>query len=78
MRELYDSYADEMKLGQPFHPNELLAGKDLADFERPGAYLETTDLLYQFTFAGKVQKTIKNNQPSIDLNFESQSWVKKI
>ena len=77
MRELYDSYADEMKLGQPFHPNELLAGKDLADFERPGAYLETTDLLYQFTFAGKVQKTIKNNQPSIDLNFESQSWVKR-
>lgn len=78
MRELYDIYADEMKLGQPFHPNELLAGKDAADFERPGAYLETTDLAYQFTFAGKVQKTIKNNQPSIDLNFESQSWVKKI
>ncbi|KKT34581.1 MAG: hypothetical protein UW24_C0026G0007 [Parcubacteria group bacterium GW2011_GWA2_44_12] len=77
MRELYDTYADEMKLGQPFHPNELLAGKDSADFERPGAYLETTDLSYQFTFAGKVQKTIKNNQPSIDLNFDSQSWVKK-
>ena len=77
MRELYDIYADEMKLGQPFHPNELLAGKDSADFERPGAYLETSDTSYQFTFSGKVQKTIKNNQPSIDLNFESQSWVKK-
>lgn len=77
MRELYDGYADEMKFGQPFHPNELLAGKDSADIERPGAYMETTDASYQFTFSGKVQKVIRNNQPSIDMNFESQSWVKK-
>lgn len=77
MRELYDSYADDMKFGQPFHPNELLAGKDSADIERSGAYLETSDISYQFTFSGKVQKIIRNNQPSIDLNFDSQSWVKK-
>lgn len=77
MRELYEAYAVEMKLGQPFHPNELLAGKEMADIDRVGAYLETADLSYQFTFAGKVQKVIRNNQPSIDLNFESQSWVKK-
>jgi len=78
MRELYEVYAAEMKLGQPFHPNELLAGKDSAEIDRPGAYLETDDTSYQFTFLGKVQKIIRNNQPSIDLNFESQSWVKKI
>src|SRR3989338_10771414 len=77
MRELYDSYAYEMKLGQPFQPNELLLGKDSAEFERQGAYLETRNTSYQFTFSGKVQKIIRNNQPSIDLNFESQSWVKK-
>lgn len=77
MRELYDDYANEMKFGQPFHPNELLAGKDSADIERSGAYLETTDSSYQFTFTGKVQKIIRNNQSSIDLNFDSQSWVKK-
>lgn len=77
MRELYDDYATSMKLGQPFHPNELLSGRDSADVECPGAYLETSDVSYQFTFAGKVQKIIRNNQPSVDLNFESQSWVKK-
>ena len=77
MRELYDDYANEMKFGQPFHPNELLAGKDSADIERSGAYLETSNVSYQFTFSGKVQKIIRNNQPSIDLNFESQSWIKK-
>ena len=77
MRELYETYAIEMKLGQPFNQNELLAGKEIADIDRTGAYLETTDTSYQFTFSGKVQKLIKNNQPSIDLNFESQSWVKK-
>ncbi len=78
MRELYAAYATEMKLGQPFHPNELLAGKDSVEIDRPGAYLETGDTSHQFTFSGKVQKIIRNNQPSIDLNFESQSWVKKI
>jgi hypothetical protein len=77
MRELYDVYAVEMKLDQPFQPNELLVGKDMADIDRAGAYLETTGASYQFIFSGKVQKTIKNNQPTIDLNFESQSWKKK-
>jgi len=77
MRNLYEAYATDMKLGQPFHPNELLLGKDSADIDRAGAYLETSDSSYQFTFSGKVQKVIRNNQPSMDLNFESQSWVKK-
>ncbi len=77
MRGLYEAYATEMKLGQPFHPNELLAGKEMADVECVGAYLETADSSYQFTFSGKVQKVIKDNRPTIDLNFESQSWVKK-
>lgn len=77
MRGLYEAYATEMKLGQPFHPNELLAGKDSAEIDRPGAYLETADTSYQFIFSGKVQKVIKDNRPTIDLNFESQSWVKK-
>ena len=77
MRGLYDEYAKEMKFGQPFHPNELLLGKEMAEIERAGAYLESADLSYQFTFTGRVQKMIRNNQPAIDLNFESQSWVKK-
>jgi len=77
MRGLYEAYATEMKLGQPFHPNELLAGKEMADVECVGAYLETVDSSYQFTFSGKVQRVIKDNRPTIDLNFESQSWIKK-
>lgn len=77
MRSLYTLYAEEMKLGQPFHPNELLAGKEMAEVDRTGAYLESSDMSYQFTFSGKVQKTIKNNQPAIDLNLESQSWKEK-
>lgn len=77
MRDLYGEYATEMKLGQPFHPNELLAGKDVAVIDRIGAYLETVDTSFQFTFSGKVQKLVKNYQPSIDIDFESQSWIKK-
>lgn len=76
MRELYQAYASEMKLGQPFHPNELLAGKDSSEINQPGAYLETNSVSYQFTFSGKVQKVIRDNKPVFDLNFESQSWIK--
>ena len=73
--QIYENYAEEMKLGQPFHPNELLAGKEMVEINKVGAYLETTDTSYQFTITGKAQKIIRNNQPTIDLNFESQSWV---
>jgi ATP-dependent protease ClpP protease subunit len=77
MCQIYENYAEEMKLGQPFHPNELLAGKEVAEINKVGAYLETADTSYQFTITGKAQKIIRNNQPTIDINFESQSWVKK-
>jgi hypothetical protein len=77
LSELYGEYAKTVKFGQPFHPNELLDGKEMAEFEYGGAYVESSELSYQFTFKGKVQKTIKNNQPAIDMNLESQSWVKK-
>ncbi|MCX6785858.1 MAG: hypothetical protein NTZ18_03360 [Candidatus Komeilibacteria bacterium] len=77
MCEIYEIYAEEMKLGQPFHPNELLAGKEIVEINKVGAYLETIDTSYQFTIIGKAQKIIRNNQPTIDINFESQSWVKK-
>lgn len=78
MREMYELYASQMQLGQPpLHPNELLAGKETAKIDKVGAYLETIDTSYQFAIIGEVQKVVRNNQPTIDLNFESQSWVKK-
>ena len=77
MRELYEAYAMEMKLGQPFQPDELLVGKEMAEINKVGAYLETADISYQFTISGKAQKVIRNNQPTIDLKFESQSWIKR-
>jgi len=76
MRELYEVYSKEMMLGKPFHPSELLKDKEIANINRGGAYLETSNLSYQFTFNGKVQKIIRNNESTIDLNFESQSWIK--
>ncbi len=77
MQQLYEEYANTMKLGQPFHPNELLGGKELADIDCSGAYIESSDLSYRFKFAGKVKKTIRNNQPAIDMNVDSQLWIKE-
>ena len=74
IHELYKQYASEMKLNQPFHPNEFLGTRDVSDFEYNGAYVESTDLSYRFIFSGKVQKTIRNNQTAVDLNLESQAW----
>lgn len=77
MKELYDDYAKTMKLGQPFHPTEFLGDNEIAKFEYVSAYMEGSDLSYQFTLNGKVQKSIKNNQSTIDMNLESQSWKEK-
>lgn len=77
MVDLYEQYAKAMKLGQPFHPTELLRGQDVANFDYTGAYIDSKELSYQFTFKGKVQKLIRNNQTAIDMNIDSQSWVEK-
>lgn len=77
MIELYEEYAKAMKLGQPFHPSELLSGQELATIDYVGAYIDSKDLSYQFTFKGKAQKSIRNNQTAIDMNIDSQSWVEK-
>lgn len=77
MIALYEEYSKEMKLGQPFHPSELLGGQDMANVDYVGAYLDSKKLSYQFTFKGKAQKSIRNNQTAIDMNIDSQSWVEK-
>lgn len=77
MVDLYERYAEVMKLGQPFQPTELLSGQDVANIDYAGAYIDSKELSYEFTFKGKVQKSIRNNQTAIDMNIDSQSWVEK-
>jgi len=71
---LYEVYAKEMKLGIPFHPMEILGDKEIADVQYTGAYVESDDLSDQFIFKGKVQKTIRDNKPAIDMRMDSQKW----
>ncbi|MBU4299273.1 hypothetical protein KJ636_04480 [Patescibacteria group bacterium] len=72
--DLYDAYAKEMKLGIPFHPLEILDDKEMAEVKYTGAYIESDDLSNQFIFKGKVQKTIRDNKPAIDMHIDSQKW----
>ncbi len=75
---LYEEYAKAMKLGQPFHPSELLVGgQDVADIDYVGAYIDSKELSHQFAFKGKAQKSIRNNRTAIDMNIGSQSWVER-
>jgi hypothetical protein len=73
--QLYEEYAAPMKIGQPFQPVELLGGKEIAEIKNIGAYIESAELSHQFTFSGNVQKAIRNNQPVVDMNINSQSWI---
>ena len=77
LRELYEDYARDMHLGKQFNPVEVLATKDTVDVQRAGAYLETSDNSYEFMFTGRLQKTIRNNQPVVDVNLQYHPWVKK-
>lgn len=71
---LYEVYAKEMKIGIPFHPLEILGDKEIGEIIYSGAYVESDDLLDQFIFKGKVQKTIRDNKPAIDMHIDSQKW----
>ena len=71
---LYEIYGKEMKLGVPFHPMELLGDKEIAEVKYVGAYIESDGLLDQFIFKGKIQKTIRDNKPAIDMNIEPPKW----
>ena len=73
---LYEIYAKEMKLGVPFHPLELLGNKEMAEFKYTGAYIESENLSDQFVFKGKVQKSIRDNKPVVDMHLDSQRWEK--
>jgi ATP-dependent protease ClpP protease subunit len=72
--DLYEIYAKEMKLDVPFHPSEFLGDKEIAEVKYTGAYIESDDLSDQFIFKGKVQKTIRDNKPAIDMHINSQKW----
>lgn len=77
MHQLYEEYAETMGLGRQFNPQEFLQDKEINEFEYSGGYLETADLSYQFIYRAKAQKTIKNNQPTVDVNVQSSSWEEK-
>jgi hypothetical protein len=71
---LYEIYRKEMKLGIPFHPLEFLGDKEIAGIKYVGAYIESDNLSDQFIFKGKVQKTIRDNKPAIDMHMDPPKW----
>jgi len=71
---LYEIYRKEMKLGIPFHPSEFLGNKEIAEIEYVGAYIESDNLSDQFVFKGRVQKTIRDNKPAIDMHIDTPKW----
>lgn len=73
---LYEIYADEMKLDIPFHPLEFLGKEEVAEFKYCGAYIESSKLLDQFIFRGKIKKTTRDDKPAFDIDTEPSKWEK--
>lgn len=73
---LYEEYAEDLRLNIPFQPKELLKGEQQSNFERTGAYIESRDFSSQFVYKGKAKKETRNGKPGINMNINSGRWKK--
>lgn len=74
--DLFDQYAQELKLGVPFNPAEILDGKSTNSFAYTGAYIESENNLDEFLFKGVVNKAEKEGQINIGMNIIASHWQK--
>lgn len=73
MWQLYESYARELKLMEPFNPSEMLAGKR-AEFEVPSGVVETIKGQDYFIFNGVVERQDFPNGGQINVNIKRHGW----
>lgn len=74
---LYKSYEKELKLKEPFVPDELLIHRENeVEFEAISGYLDSTEATDVFKFYGSIQKVIKNDQQMININIKKEQWEK--
>ncbi|MEK6657039.1 MAG: hypothetical protein AABY58_06305 [Nitrospirota bacterium] len=73
--QLYESYAQEMELENPFNPVEALGDLNEKDFVCSGAYIESRDTSNAFMFRGKLQKIQQpTGQMGVNVNVQSSKW----
>ena len=76
IEELFDQYAQELKLNTPFNPMEILGDKTTNNFAYEGAYIESYGKLDEFLFKGVVNKVEKDGQVNINMNMLGSNWQK--
>ncbi|MBI5560183.1 MAG: hypothetical protein HY883_02800 [Deltaproteobacteria bacterium] len=74
--QLYNNYAMEMKLENPYTPVEELGDLAEKDFSYYGAYIESLNISDVFVHRGKLQKVQQPvpGQIGVNINFQSQRW----
>ncbi|MGQ9496906.1 MAG: SDH family Clp fold serine proteinase [Desulfotomaculales bacterium] len=73
MWALYESYADDLELREPFNPL-LLYQKDRTTFEVPGGLIESPAGRDAFVFTGTIERRATPAPGCIDVNILSQCW----
>jgi len=73
MWALYENYADDLELREPFNPL-LLYQKDPTAFEVPGGLIESLVGQDAFVFTGTIERRTAPTPGPIDVNILSQGW----
>jgi len=73
--QVYESYAEEMELGKPYNPLQVLADENTKNFEYKAAFIEGKELTHAFLFRGVIQKSaLPTGQVAANVNVQSTSW----
>lgn len=73
MWELYQQYADEMQLGEPFSPMEMLEG-DSTEFEVISGLVESVERTDAFVFNGIVERRDYPEPNQVNVSIWKQGW----
>jgi hypothetical protein len=73
MWTLYQDYAEELALSEPFNPSEQLVGSK-AEFEVVSGYVESIKGADAFVFSGKVEKRDYPETGKVNVSILKQGW----
>ncbi len=79
--QLYENYAQEMNMENPFNPMKELGDSNEKEFLYYSAFVESKSISHTFVFRGKLQKVQQNIVPTqvtgqinVNINVQSQGW----
>jgi len=77
MLDIYDTYAEDIGLLEPFSPDVLLGGQSSVQVTVPGAFVESIEMCHAFNFGGTVTRMVQPQTkvpPAVNLPTAVVKW----